>query len=88
MLISVSITFSGLCVSYQNISESNLLLCPNDCGRLYSGIHRQQNLKKHLKLECGVAPMFSCRICNRRFTRKENLKRHIILRHRILKIPF
>lgn len=71
--------FTGL--YYQNIPESNPLRCPNSCGRLYSGTQRKQNLKKHLKLECGVAPMFFCKICTRRFTRKENLKRHLVMIH-------
>ncbi|XP_025421330.1 sex determination protein fruitless-like isoform X18 [Sipha flava] len=70
---------------YQYTLESNSLRCPNFCGRLYSGTQRKKNLKKHLKLECGVAPMFLCKICTRKFTRKENLKRHIILTHKTFK---
>ncbi|VVC28710.1 Zinc finger C2H2-type,Zinc finger, RING/FYVE/PHD-type [Cinara cedri] len=61
------------------VPESNPVMCPNNCGRCYSGKNRKNNLKKHLKLECGVAPKFSCRICWRRFTRNEGLKRHLIM---------
>lgn len=61
--------------------------CPNYCGRVYSGAHRKFNLKKHLRFECNVAPMFLCGICSRKFSRNDNLKRHLILVHKTLENP-
>lgn len=84
ILISILIAFTGVWAHFKKLSETDvnsMVICPNYCGRFYRGPHRKYNLKKHLKLECGVKPMFSCTICLRRFTRNENLKRHLILVH-------
>lgn len=51
--------------------------CPNRCGRRYNGSMRKSNLKRHLMWECGVEPMFKCHVCQKRFTRKSNLQRHL-----------
>lgn len=84
-LIYILIMFIGALTNVQKVWESDPVLCPNYCGRLYRGPQRNCNLRKHLKLECGVAPMFLCRICSRRFTRNENLKRHLVIVHRTIK---
>lgn len=54
---------------------------PNCCGRQYSGTFSIRNLRKHLKLECNIEPKFSCAVCLRRFSRNENLKRHLARMH-------
>jgi len=84
-LISILIMFTGVLTNVRKVLESDPVPCPNYCGRLYRGPQRKCNLRKHLKLECGVAPMFLCRICLRRFTRNENLKRHLVIVHRTIK---
>lgn len=84
-LIFILITFPGVCTNFQKLYESDTVSCPNYCGRLYRGPQRKCNLRKHLKLECGVVPMFSCKICLRKFTRNENLKRHLVVVHSTLK---
>lgn len=84
-LISILITFTGVCTNFQKLYESDPISCPNCCGRLYGGPQQKCNLRKHLKLECGVAPMFSYKICLRRFTKNENLKRHLVVVHSTLK---
>ncbi|KAK0073937.1 hypothetical protein PV326_012915, partial [Microctonus aethiopoides] len=49
--------------------------CPN-CCRLYM---RTSCLKRHLRMECGKAPNYECRICHGRFTYKHNLTAHMKL---------
>jgi len=62
-------------------SESRIS-CPNYCGRSYKN---KQSLWRHLKFECGVQPQFICYICQKRFTDKQSMKRHVILQiHRHL----
>lgn len=80
-LITVLFTFTGS-RDNGNIKTPDPVTCPN-CGRHYSGPMQRSNLNKHLRLECGKDPMFSCAICSRRFTRNENLKRHLRLVHMV-----
>jgi len=61
--------------------------CPNYCGRVFRGMYRKIYLKNHLKIECNIAPMFSCGICSRKFSRNDNLKRHLVLVHKTLENP-
>lgn len=49
--------------------------CPN-CNRFYM---RASCLKRHLRMECGKAPNYQCRICLGRFTYKHNLAAHMKL---------
>lgn len=84
-LISILITFTHVCTNFQKLYESVTVSCPNYCGYLYRGPQLKCNLRKHLKLECGVAPMFLCKIFLRRFTRNKNLKRHLVVVHSTLK---
>lgn len=46
--------------------------CPR-CGRQYSV---QYTLERHLRYECGVAKQFSCRVCLRKFSRRDILRCH------------
>ena len=53
------------------------------CDRAY--VHRE-NLKRHLRLECGVAPQYSCEHCHYKARHKSDLKRHLYLKHSELKM--
>lgn len=53
----------------------------NKCLRTYS---KAVNLKRHLRFECGVEPQFSCPYCPHKSKLKENLKKHILIKHKIL----
>lgn len=53
-------------------------LCPQ-CGVRYK---HQRNLQRHLKLECGKQPNYSCTMCPYKAKRKNNLKVHMI-RHQM-----
>jgi len=58
-----------------------LLYCPNNCGRYYSGDWKKSSLQRHLKHECGVPKKFICLICYRRFARKTHLNSHTLIKH-------
>lgn len=49
-----------------------------NCGRNYN---RRANLKRHLKLECGVPKKFSCPMCGRAFARNNELTKHVFFVH-------
>lgn len=65
------------------IDNIHRLPCPNDCGHSYTGTYRKKNLKRHLMFECGVEPQFQCPICQKRFSHKSNLKKHVVLVHNL-----
>lgn len=52
-------------------------VCPNLCGRKYSGKFRKPNLKRHLKYECGVPRRFQCMFCQKSFVHKAHVKGHM-----------
>lgn len=56
--------------------------CPNNCGRKYK--NKSDLMNKHLKFECGQPKRFKCDYCNKSFSRKENCKTHIGLKHKII----
>eukprot|EP00102_Acyrthosiphon_pisum_P025615 XP_016662825.1 PREDICTED: longitudinals lacking protein, isoforms N/O/W/X/Y-like [Acyrthosiphon pisum] len=60
------------------------LFCQNKCGRYYTGKKRKSSLKRHLTYECGIDPQFKCIYCPKRFTVKTNMKRHVLLIHKVL----
>ncbi|XP_050536193.1 gastrula zinc finger protein XlCGF66.1-like isoform X1 [Daktulosphaira vitifoliae] len=60
--------------------EKNRFLCPN-CGKCYK--HRS-GILRHLKYECGVEPRFNCKLCWKKFARKEVLDGHMINIHKTL----
>ncbi|CAK9815876.1 Longitudinals lacking protein, isoforms H/M/V [Anthophora plagiata] len=47
--------------------------CPN-CNSVYN---RNNNLRKHLKYECGQKPRFMCPYCNYRSKKTSNVRAHI-----------
>lgn len=79
--IFILITFAGVLECRDTLTDT--VPCPNGCGRRYGGQFSKYNLKKHLDLECGVGPMFSCSLCLKKFTRKSSLKRHSEMTHNI-----
>lgn len=54
--------------------------CPNYCGRHYKN---KGHLQRHLQQECGVEPQYMCVICSKAFKRKESLKKHFVLVHKL-----
>ncbi|VVC28705.1 Zinc finger C2H2-type,Zinc finger, RING/FYVE/PHD-type [Cinara cedri] len=72
--------------NYNMVANIHYIFCPNGCGRSYAGCMKKSNLKRHLMLECGVEPMFQCYVCQKRFTRKSNLKRHSSMHNKHLKV--
>lgn len=59
-------------------------ICPNKCGRTYK---EKFSLNRHCRKECGVEPQYLCLICSRSFKRKESLKSHSFLIHKVLHTP-
>lgn len=58
--------------------------CPNNCGSRYTGVKRKGNLNSHLRHECGGQRKFQCSYCSRWFTKKNSLKTHRALVHKII----
>lgn len=81
-----NIHFLNYFLDYQ-LQQAFRIYCPNHCGRSYTGAYRKKNLKNHLLFECGVEPQFQCSICRKRFSRKSNLKTHVVLIHKSLLQP-
>lgn len=63
-------------------NSQNKFECPK-CDRAY--VHKE-NLKRHLRLECGVAPKYSCDYCVYKARHKSDLKRHLYLKHSDIRI--
>lgn len=53
--------------------------CPNQCGKRYK---YKQNLDKHVRYECGVAPQFKCHWCSYAGKQKSHLQSHLARIHR------
>lgn len=56
-------------------------LCPNNCGRTYK---EKFSLSRHRRQECGVDPQHRCLLCSKIFKRKESLKSHSFLVHKVM----
>lgn len=57
-----------------NPFKKRVFTCPNDnCNKSYSS---QQNVKRHLKYECGKPAMFQCFYCDYRYSFKSTVKLH------------
>lgn len=72
--------------STQNLAATNSLskrafICPNKCGSSYK---HKNNLQAHMKHFCGVPKQFECTVCGKMFTRKDNMKTHLGIVHKIL----
>lgn len=49
------------------------------CGKRY---RQRYNLNQHCRYECDVEPQFKCQLCVYKTRRKNNLKAHILRKHR------
>lgn len=55
---------------------------PRDgCGRSYKN---KYNLSKHMRNECGVEPQFKCEMYSKTYKRKDRLKLHYAMFHKII----
>lgn len=70
-------TITCVFIVYFEAMQTQVIYCPNNCGRIYSGIYKQKILKRHLAYECGVEPRFLCHLCSSRFRHNSNLKKHL-----------
>ena len=64
---------SWLQTSNQESKEAENFKC-RACGNVYK---YKRSLLRHLRLECGKEPQFSCPLCYHKFTRATSLRRHI-----------
>lgn len=81
-LINISITFSGfldLCNLPGIPNPDSYFYCPNECGRKYKW---KRDMTRHLKYECGGKKSFNCTICQKSFSHKNDLKKHMIIKHK------
>lgn len=67
------------CGVYQPQVWNERLFACHQCNRSYK---RRSHLNQHLKFECGVPAQFQCSYCPFLSKRFENLKSHIISRHK------
>ncbi|XP_022188924.1 longitudinals lacking protein-like [Nilaparvata lugens] len=51
------------------------------CSRTYK---YRENLRRHKRQECGVAPRFSCNFCPYKAKQKSSLQSHVINMHSML----
>ena len=66
--------------SWMSITEENdrkIYRCMK-CGKVYSW---KTNLRRHLRLECGMTPQFQCSFCSYITKRKSSLERHVFAKH-------
>lgn len=64
----------------QNVEPAKWI-CPKQCGRNYRS---KQSLMRHMRYECGVPRSFECHICGHMFALRENCRKHLLLKHRIM----
>lgn len=58
------------------------LICPNNCGTVFHGKHRKQNVKRHLNLTCKeIIPQYQCKYCKKTIRNKRSLDYHLMSRH-------
>ncbi|XP_047111486.1 zinc finger X-chromosomal protein-like [Schistocerca piceifrons] len=48
------------------------------CGNWYQ---HKGSLSRHLRLECGKEPLFSCSLCSYKSKQKHDVKRHFLKKH-------
>lgn len=54
---------------------------PHVCSRCGKTYKYDNNLRRHLKDECGQLPRFKCQFCDYRSKQKSNMKRHVDTHH-------
>lgn len=50
-----------------------------DCGKHY---RHSNNLHRHRRFECGKEPQFMCPYCQYKAKLKDNLKKHVVYKHK------
>lgn len=51
-----------------------------ECQKCFQLSYKHKgDLHRHMKYECGVDPKFECCICNKKFKRNYQLKRHLLV---------
>lgn len=65
-------------------SNSSVIICSKGCGQIFKSVG---SLNSHLRYPCGARPKFMCRICQRSYSRKDNLKTHMIIKHGVFLEP-
>lgn len=68
----------------QKSDKNDRIYCPNNCGHSYTGTYRKKNLNRHFMYECGVEPQFPCHLCQKRFSQKCSLKKHVNFVHKAI----
>ncbi|KAH0553730.1 hypothetical protein KQX54_003783 [Cotesia glomerata] len=64
---------------FNPFEQKRIYTCPNDnCNRSYSS---EQNVKRHLKYECGKPAMFMCFYCDYKYCFKATIKKHCNKHH-------
>lgn len=58
-------------------------LC-NNCGKTYKW---KESLNLHKRMECGIEPRFSCKVCGRKFKHKHHLAKHHKSIHNYVDLP-
>ncbi|KAK9882344.1 hypothetical protein WA026_020866 [Henosepilachna vigintioctopunctata] len=64
-------------VEYEGFHTGAGYVCPN-CSKVYSA---RKNLARHMNVECGKLPRFSCAYCQYRNHRRNEIKNHIRNKH-------
>lgn len=60
------------------IHHSSTFEC-RDCGKNY---RHSNNLHRHRRFECGKEPQFMCPYCKYKAKLKDNLKKHVVYKHK------
>ena len=70
--------------AWRNHYQGVVFVCPNNnCTRTFNW---KGNLSRHLRYECGLKPRFQCPYCDYRCKVKGDVGKHILRRHKGLKI--
>lgn len=70
--------------TYQNLSlqlEKTIIQKPFRCCQCSKSYSCKRNLSRHLQLECGRAPKYSCPFCAFKMKHKSSLIRHMKHKH-------
>lgn len=95
MLISlqnVHIVFVFICnvtdVPTESVSDSSHVWHPdventthNECPRCFKVYKRKDNMRRHVRFECGQQPRFQCPMCPYRAKRNAEVKAHCARKH-------